>query len=89
MEGWRRILCGSGMVIAVATIRGSDSSAKERFVYHAAGHAGMGGSSYIDATVYRDREDNTAWTSAADGTLEQRRDLRARCVMGLWLAVRA
>jgi RHS repeat-associated protein len=56
----------------VATFRGSDSSAKEKFVYHAAGLRGMGGSSYIDTVVLRDRDANSGWTSAADGTLEER-----------------
>ena len=56
----------------VATYRNSDSSPKERFVYHAAGFAGSGSSSYIDAVVLRDADRNSGWTSAADGTLEDR-----------------
>lgn len=46
----------------VATYRNSDSSPKERFVYHAAGFAGSGSSSYIDAVVLRDADRNSGWT---------------------------
>jgi RHS repeat-associated protein len=56
----------------VATFRGSDSSAKERFVWHNAGADGLGGSSYIDLAVLRDKDANTAWSAASDGTLEDR-----------------
>ena len=35
----------------------------------------MGGSSYIDSVILRDRDANTAWTAASDGTLEERRYL--------------
>ncbi len=49
-----------------------DADPKERFVYHNAGLAGGGGSSYIDAVVLRDRDANTAWEDEADGTLEER-----------------
>jgi len=56
----------------LATYRDQDSNPKERFVYHAAGMGGFGGSSYIDQTVLRDRDANTAWTSAADSTMEER-----------------
>lgn len=49
-----------------------DSDPKEQFVYHNAGVAGAGGSSYIDAVILRDRDANTAWESQADGTLEER-----------------
>jgi len=56
----------------VATFRDTDSSAKESFVYHAAGVAGRGGSSYIDSVILRDKDANTGWTSAADGALEDR-----------------
>ena len=54
--------------------RESDSSPKEEHFYHAAGLDGQGGSSYIDAEVLRDKDSNSGWTSAADGTLEQRYD---------------
>lgn len=67
----------------VATYRDTDSvntgslspqdRPKERFLYHAAGMGGMGGSSFIDAVVFRDRDANTAWTAAGDGALEERR----------------
>jgi RHS repeat-associated protein len=63
----------------VATFRDQDEHAKEAFVWHAAGAAGFGGSSYIDSVILRDR-DNTAcgescepWRQEADGTLEERR----------------
>jgi RHS repeat-associated protein len=54
----------------LGVFRDSDNSPKEQFVYHAAGIDG--GSSYIDAVILRDRDHNTAWTSASDGTLERR-----------------
>ncbi|MBK6940452.1 MAG: hypothetical protein IPH13_09665 [Planctomycetes bacterium] len=57
----------------VATYRESDANPKEEFVHHQAGRDGSGSSSYIDLVVLRDRDgDNAAWTSAADGTLEER-----------------
>jgi len=56
----------------VARFRESDTSPKEEFVPHAAGNSGYGGSSYIDLVVCRDKDANTAWTSASDGTLEER-----------------
>jgi RHS repeat-associated protein len=34
---------------------------------------GLGGSSYIDSVVLRDRDADTSWRSAGDGTLEERR----------------
>ncbi|QKK07512.1 MAG: hypothetical protein HND58_04595 [Planctomycetota bacterium] len=49
-----------------------DSDPKEQFVYHNAGLAGAGSSSYIDAVILRDRDANTAWEAQADGTLEER-----------------
>ncbi len=57
----------------MATFRDTDSSAKESFVYHAAGVAGRGGSSYIDSVILRDKDANTGWTSSGDGALEERR----------------
>ena len=56
----------------VATFRETDSSPKEQFVHHNAGADGRGGGSYIDAVIMRDKDANTAWTSASDGTLEER-----------------
>lgn len=56
----------------VATYRESDADPKEQFVFHNAGADGFGGSSYIDTVIMRDKDANTAWTSAADGTLEDR-----------------
>ena len=57
----------------VATFREDDSDPKEEFVAHLAGLDGLGGSSYIDLVVMRERDENTAWTAASDGTLETRR----------------
>ncbi len=55
----------------VASFRNADTDPKELFAYH---HAGMGGSgSYIDLAILRDRDANSGWLSAADGTLEERR----------------
>jgi RHS repeat-associated protein len=56
----------------VAVYRESDSEPKERFLYHAAGWGGYGTSSYIDTVVLRDRDANSGWTAASDGTLEER-----------------
>ncbi|MBX3403604.1 MAG: hypothetical protein KF699_09370 [Phycisphaeraceae bacterium] len=56
----------------VGTWRGTDTDPKELFIYHAAGVAGMGGSSYIDSVVLRDRDNSAKWSQAADGTLETR-----------------
>lgn len=39
---------------------------------HAAGNSGFGGASYIDLVVCRDKDANTAWTSASDTVLEER-----------------
>ncbi|MEX2217214.1 MAG: RHS repeat-associated core domain-containing protein, partial [Phycisphaerales bacterium] len=50
-----------------------DDAPKERFVYHAAGFGGYGGSSYIDSVILRDKDANTSWEAASDGTLEERR----------------
>ena len=59
----------------MAVFRDQDANPKESFIYHNAGIAGMGGSSYIDSVILRDRDANTAWTAASDGTLEERRYL--------------
>lgn len=56
----------------VATYHESDTTPKEEYFYHAAGDGGMGGSSYIDAVVARQKDANTAWTTTTDGVLEQR-----------------
>ncbi|MBK8180814.1 MAG: hypothetical protein IPK67_18365 [Planctomycetes bacterium] len=56
----------------VATYRSSDTDPKERFVHQQAGDGGFGGSSYIDLVAFREKDANTAWTSASDGTLEER-----------------
>jgi len=57
----------------VATFRSSDSSPKEQFINHQAGLDGGGGGSYIDTVICREKDANTAWTSASDGVLEERR----------------
>ncbi|HET7286958.1 MAG TPA: hypothetical protein VFI71_05785, partial [Pyrinomonadaceae bacterium] len=56
----------------VAIFRESDTSPKEEYVLHQAGYDGMGGSSYINAVICRDRDHNTAWTTASDTVLERR-----------------
>jgi len=56
----------------VATFGENDTSPKEEFLHHAAGLDGEGTGSYIDLVVYRDRDQNSGWTSAADGTMEER-----------------
>src|SRR6185295_11741981 len=61
-ERWRQM----------ARFRESDSSPKEDFVNHNAGLGGKGGSSYIDLVICRNKDANTAWTSASDGVLEER-----------------
>lgn len=56
----------------VARFRSSDTSPKEEFVPHAAGNGGYGTASYIDLVACREKDANTSWTSASDGTLEER-----------------
>ncbi len=55
------------------TFRHADTSPKEEFCYHNAGASGRGTASYIDLVAFRDKDANTAWTSASDGVLEERR----------------
>ncbi len=57
----------------LATFRGFDENPKEAFVYHAAGFAGEGVSSYIDTVILRDRDASSPWTSQAASTLNERR----------------
>jgi len=57
----------------VGIFRNTDTDAKESFVYHAAGKAGFGNASYIDSVILRDKDANTAWTSAGDAVLDERR----------------
>ena len=61
-EAWR----------GVSTYRSSDSDPKEEFVVQLAGDDGRGGASYINGVVLRNKDANTAWTTASDGTLEER-----------------
>ena len=61
-EGWRM----------VGTFREDDTDPKEVFVHNNAGAGGFGGSSYIDSVAFRDKDADTAWTTASDGTLEER-----------------
>ena len=49
-----------------------DANAKERFVHHAAGLDGRGGSSYIDSMIVSDRDNSTTWITSGDGDLEKR-----------------
>jgi RHS repeat-associated protein len=53
----------------------STATLKERFIHHAAGLVGMGGSSYIDSVVLRDRDidDLALWWKTGNGALEERR----------------
>ncbi len=57
----------------IAVYRADDDNPKELFVPHQAGLDGAGGSSYINGVVLRQRDANSGWTSAGDGTLEERR----------------
>ncbi len=43
------------------------------FVNHKTDLDGNGSSSYIDNVILRERDANTSWMSASDGTLEERR----------------
>jgi len=56
----------------VAYFREDDSDPKEEFVPEQAGRNGLGGSSYINGVIARDKDANTAWTTQSDGTLEER-----------------
>jgi len=57
----------------VAVFRESDTAPKEEFVPHLAGADGFGGGSLLDGVILRYKDANTAWTSASDGTLEEKR----------------
>ncbi|MBL8693187.1 MAG: hypothetical protein JNJ88_03745, partial [Planctomycetes bacterium] len=57
----------------VAVFRESDTAPKEEFVPHLAGSDGFGRSSQLDGVILRYKDANTAWTSASDGTLEEKR----------------
>jgi RHS repeat-associated protein len=56
----------------VANYREDDDDPKEEWVNQDAGLDGRGGSSYINGVVLRNKDANNAWTSASDGTLEER-----------------
>ncbi len=56
----------------VGNFRESDTAPKEEWVNQDAGLDGRGGSSYINGVVLRNKDANTAWTSASDGVLEER-----------------
>jgi RHS repeat-associated protein len=56
----------------IANFRESDTAPKEEWVNQDAGLDGRGGSSYINGVVLRNKDANTAWTSASDGNLEER-----------------
>jgi hypothetical protein len=56
----------------LAKYRESDTSPKIEWVPHQAGSLGNAGSSGIDLIVCRNRDANTTWASASDGTLEER-----------------
>ena len=57
---------------SVGTFREHDSSPKEEFVFHNSGLDGLGGASYIDAAILRDKDADTRWGQASDGVLEER-----------------
>jgi RHS repeat-associated protein len=56
----------------VATYRDTDSDPKEQFIYHCAGADGLGGSSYIDTIVLRDKDASTNWVTAAADAFDRR-----------------
>ncbi len=59
----------------VGEFRGTDTTPKAYYLHHNAGFDGGGGSSYIDAVIYRERDANGNggdWDDASDGTLEER-----------------
>ncbi|MBX3322249.1 MAG: hypothetical protein KF757_04590 [Phycisphaeraceae bacterium] len=62
----------------VATFRSDDEHPKEVFIHHNAGLDGVGGSSYIDSIIMRDRDANTVWFEEADSTREERSASRYR-----------
>jgi RHS repeat-associated protein len=55
-----------------ARFRESDTAPKEEFIAQCAGVNGLASASVVDLVVCRDRDANTAWTTASDGTLEER-----------------
>ncbi|MCA9281060.1 MAG: hypothetical protein H6812_10565 [Phycisphaeraceae bacterium] len=58
-----------------AEFRDTDTDPKAIYLHHNAGLDGRGGSSYIDALVFRERDANGNggnWDDASDGTLEER-----------------
>ncbi|CAG0985620.1 hypothetical protein PHYC_02006 [Phycisphaerales bacterium] len=59
----------------VGVVRASDAYFKRSTMHNAAGLRGLGGSSYIDSVVLRDRDANTNPWAAADSTMEERRYL--------------
>ncbi len=66
--------------LLLATSRGDDDYAGEGGAagvlagrFQPPGLDGAGGSSYIDSVILRQKDSNSGWTSAADGTMEQRR----------------
>ena len=61
---------GSWRMLAV--FRDTDSVPKEAFVPHMAGMNGLGSSSKLDDVICRNKDANTAWATACDGTLEER-----------------
>ena len=68
-DSWFRFVYDARWRI-VGTYRASDSDPKELFVYHAPGDGGLGG--YMDDVILREKDANSGWNSAADGTLEER-----------------
>ena len=75
----------------------SGSTPQESFVYHAAGNAGRGASSYIDSVILRDKEVKAKWSEEATEERGERRykdaDLQAVLATSprllMWLYVKA
>ena len=70
-EKWQQV----GMYLGTTSASGAvGSNPMEFYLYDSAGLDGRGGSSYIDRTIYRDRDVNGfASAGTGDGTLEERR----------------
>jgi RHS repeat-associated protein len=72
-DRWRMVAAYKQLGTSSLTLA-STATLKERFIHHAAGLDGLGGSSYIDSLVLRDRDidDLSFWWQDGDGGLEER-----------------
>lgn len=70
----RRYICYDERWRVIATFKNASTYPKERYVHHAAGGRGLGGSSYIDSVVMRERDTTFPWTGsdASDSSLDER-----------------